>query len=102
MKQDVSILIVDDEKDSREILVELLIEEAQALKNTASNISLIDSLKHLDDEKQVAFNAMAQELYEISLELKKENAANHRQAVDEAYIKLQETCNTCHLLFRSW
>ena len=86
----------------RQQQMDLLIEEAESLKNTATMIPVIDSLKGLNDEQQVAFNAMAQELYEITVELKTENEANHHEAVDQAYIKLQKTCNTCHLLFRSW
>jgi cytochrome c556 len=80
--------------------IELLSKAANALKETAVTIPYIDSLKNLNEEDQIAFNAMANQLKELSQTLKRETEANHQKSIDATYIKLQDTCNTCHLLFR--
>jgi len=82
--------------------IELLVEETNILAQTAENIPNIASLKNLNDEDQLTFSAMANQLHDISLELQREAKANHQQALDTAYLKLQNTCNTCHKLFRNW
>ncbi len=82
--------------------IQKLVVEAKKLTATAASIPDDYSLKELTDEQQLAFNAMANQLYETSLELQSESKAGHRQAVDDAYNKLQETCHTCHSLFRNW
>ena len=78
--------------------IELLAKEALTLSQTAANLPNIDSLNNLSDEDQLAFNAMATELKDFAIELKKESDANHE--TETLYIKLQSTCNTCHQLFR--
>ncbi len=102
------ILIYDREYTELELIklsnnqIELLAEEANILAQTAKNIPNIASLKNLSDEDQVTFSAMANQLHNISLELQQKAKANHQQALDAAYLKLQNTCNTCHHLFRNW
>ena len=81
--------------------IELLAEETYILAQTAENIPNITSLKNLNDEEQLTFSAMANQLHGISMELQREAKANHQQALDAAYLKLQNTCNTCHQLFRN-
>lgn len=76
--------------------IELLANESVALSKIAANLPKIDSL--LNDEDQLTFNAMANQLRDIAMELKKESDANHE--TETLYIKLQSTCNTCHQLFR--
>lgn len=78
--------------------IELLAKETIALSKTAANLPNIVSLSKLTDEEQLTFNAMVTELSDIAIELKKESDANHE--LDNVYMKLQSTCNTCHQLFR--
>ncbi len=80
--------------------IELLIEEATTLSKTATNLPNISSLKDLNEEEQLTFNAMANQLRKIAMELKREIDSNHEDKVDAVYIKLESTCNTCHQLFR--
>lgn len=80
--------------------IELLSKAANALKETADTIPNIDSLKNLNEEDQIAFNAMANQLKELSQKLKRETETNHQKNLDATYIELQDTCNKCHLLFR--
>jgi CBS-domain-containing membrane protein len=80
--------------------VKLLVKEAAALADTTANLTNITSFKNLDDETQLAFNAMVNQLQNISEELRNATENNHQDEIDTAYIKLQETCNTCHTLFR--
>ncbi len=80
--------------------VELLVKEAAALADTTANLTNITSFKNQDDETQLAFNAMVNQLQNISEELRNATENNHQDEIDTAYIKLQETCNTCHTLFR--
>ena len=80
--------------------IELLVEEATTLVKTATNQSKIASLEKLNEEDQLTFNAMANQLRDSALELKRASDANHQSEIDAAYIKLQSTCNTCHQLFR--
>ena len=80
--------------------IELLAEAANALNETAGTIPNIDSLEKLNEEDQVAFSAMANQLKVLSQKLQRETEANHQDNIDATYIKLQDTCNTCHLLFR--
>lgn len=82
--------------------IELLFEVAKSLVETAENIPNIASLKNLSDEEQVIFNAMANQLYDITHELKGENATNNHKVLDPTYQKLEKTCKTCHRLFRDW
>ena len=82
--------------------IRLLVEEAKSLTITAAQLPEIESLKKLNEEEQLTFNAMANQLHDVALELQKDIEANHRQELDKAYIKLQDTCNTCHRLFRVW
>ena len=77
--------------------IELLAKEAITLSQTAAHLPNIASLNKMSDEEQLTFNAMAAELSDITMELKKESDANHE--TDSVYIKLQSTCNTCHQLF---
>lgn len=78
--------------------IELLAKESVALSKIAADLSNIDSLKKLNDEDQLTFNAMVSQLSDITMELKKESDANHE--TENIYIRLQSTCNTCHQLFR--
>lgn len=80
--------------------IELLIEEATTLYQTATNQPNITSLKDLSEEEQLTFNAMAHQLREIAMELKREIDSNHANEVDAVYLKLESTCNTCHQIFR--
>lgn len=80
--------------------IELLVNEAAALANIASNLPNMPSFKNMDNESQLAFNAMAKQLQNISGELEKAIENNHQDEIDAAYLKLQNTCNTCHTLFR--
>lgn len=80
--------------------IKLLIEEATKLSQTAINQPNITSLRDLSEEEQLTFNAMANQLREIAMELKREIDSNHQDKVDAVYIKLESTCNTCHRLFR--
>jgi len=80
--------------------IKRLAEVANSLTQIAANLPNIDSLKSLSEEDQMAFNAMANQLHDITQELKQESEANHSKAVDMAYEKLYKTCNTCHKLFR--
>ncbi len=80
--------------------IELLVIEAAALSKTAANLPNITSLNNLDDESQLTFNAMVNQLQNISIELKGATEHNHQDEINAAYIKLQDTCNTCHTLFR--
>ena len=80
----------------------LLVEETRELAGTAENLPDIASLKTLNEEERVTFTAMANQLYDITVEMEKAMDANHQQDLDAAYLKLQETCSTCHKLFRIW
>jgi len=80
--------------------IELLSEAAKALVETAENIPNIASLKNLSDEEQVIFNAMANQFYDITHELKVEIETNDHKAWEPTYPKLENTCKTCHRLFR--
>lgn len=82
--------------------ISLLAEEANKLANTAEDLPDIASLQSLNDEERLTFTAMANQLHDITLEMEKAINTNHQQELDEAYIKLQDTCNTCHKLFRVW
>ena len=80
----------------------LLAEEAATLASTATNLPKIESLKDMNDEDQLTFNALANQLSKLTLELKTLNEANHQVDLVPTYIKLQDTCNTCHKLFRNY
>lgn len=80
----------------------LLIEETESLSRTAGDISLIDSLKNLSEEQQAMFKSMANELNNAARQLSAADANAHEHDIEAAYIRLQETCNTCHKLFRAW
>ena len=80
--------------------IELLSEAAKALVETAENIPNIASLKNLSNEGQLIFNEMANQLYDITYELKEGHGSNIHKAWEAAYQKLKNTCKTCHRLFR--
>ena len=80
---------------------QLLVKEVKVLTEAATNMPNIESLKGLDDEEQVIFNAMANQLYEIARELEHNSETHYQESLDASYIKLQETCNTCHRIFRN-
>lgn len=80
----------------------LLVEETESLSQMANQAPFIDSLKNLDDEQQAMFKGMANELQQIARQLSEANAAGHEQDIEAGYIRLHETCNTCHRLFRAW
>jgi cytochrome c' len=80
---------------------ELLVKEVNLLTKAAANMPNIESLKILNDEEQVTFNAMANQLFEIARELQQNSETHHQASLDTSYIKLQETCNTCHEIFRN-
>lgn len=80
--------------------IELLVNEAAALAKTAADMPNITSLKNLDDESQLTFNAMVNQLQNISGELKRAVEHNHQNEINATYLKLQDTCDTCHALFR--
>ena len=80
----------------------LLVEETESLSRMANQSSVIDSLNKLNDEQQAIFKGMANELQQIARQLSEADAAGHEQEIEASYIRLQETCNTCHRLFRAW
>ncbi|MEQ8426385.1 MAG: cytochrome c [Gammaproteobacteria bacterium] len=80
----------------------LLVEETESLSRTAGDISLIDSLKKLSEEQQAMFKSMANELNDVARQLSAADVNGHEHDIETAYIRLQETCNTCHKLFRAW
>lgn len=79
----------------------LLVNEIKHLTIAAKNIPNIKSLNDLDEEEQVTFSAMANQLYESVIELQHNSKTSHQQSLTDSYIKLQETCNTCHRIFRN-
>jgi cytochrome c' len=80
--------------------IRLLSEEANTLAKTASNLPGLDSLEKLSDEERVSFNALANQLSDITKKLVKVSQTNHQDEIISTYIELQETCNACHQLFR--
>lgn len=72
--------------------IELLVEETNTLVGIAKEIDLTD-------EDQLTFNAMANQIHELTLEL--EEKFHHQSDLIPTYIKMQETCNTCHQIFRN-
>lgn len=80
---------------------ELLVKEVNLLTKVAANMPKIESLKTLNDEEQVTFNAMANQLLETARELQQNSETHHQKMLDASYIKLQKTCNTCHKIFRN-
>ena len=72
--------------------IELLIDEINTLVEVAPTL-------HLGDEDQVTFNAMANQLHKLTQEL--QIKSQHREDLIPTYIKMQETCNTCHQIFRN-
>ena len=103
----IRILIFDREYTELELRkltskqLKLLVNEIQSLTKAASNMPDIESLKGLNDEEQVTFNAMANQLYETVRELQHNIESHHQGTMNDSYIKLQETCNTCHRIFRN-
>ncbi len=81
---------------------ELLVEQAESLSSIAASSSLIDSLQQLDVEEQARFSELANELSLIARTISEDNKAGHYSEVDAGYMRLQETCNQCHQLFRDW
>lgn len=71
--------------------VELLAKETKILVNLAKNIDI-------NDEDKLTFNAMANQIYDLSRKL--ENKFHHHEDLIPIYIKMQDTCNTCHKIFR--
>ncbi len=82
--------------------IEQLSEAAKDLVKLADNIPNVASLKNLSDEEQIIFNAMANQLYDITHEFIGENETNNYEALAPTYQKLINTCKTCHHLFRNW
>lgn len=80
--------------------IELLSEAAKALVEIAENIPDIASLKNLSDEGQIIFSKMANQLYDITYELKEGHGSNRHIVWEPTYQKLENTCKTCHRLFR--
>lgn len=80
----------------------LLVEETESLSRMAGDISLIDSLKNLSEEQQAMFKGMANELEHVARQLSAADKDGHEHDIEAAYTRLQETCNTCHQLFRAW
>ncbi len=83
-------------QDLTEKQIELLSEEANTLVDTAENMN---SFQNISDEDQLTFNAMANQLHDLTQELK--NKSHHRTDLIPSYIKMQDTCNTCHQIFRN-
>lgn len=83
-------------QDLTEKQIELLAEEAKTLVSTAANSG---SFLNLNDEDQLTFNAMANQLHDLTREL--ESKSHHQTDLIPTYIKMQETCNTCHQIFRN-
>ncbi len=72
--------------------IELLVEETNTLSGIATTLNL-------DEEEQLTFNAMADQLHELTHELASKN--HYQKDLIPTYIKMQETCNTCHRIFRN-
>jgi hypothetical protein len=84
-----------EQQDLTEKQIELLVEETKALVGTAAHSS---SFLNLKDEDQLTFNAMANQLHNLTQELK--SKLHHQADLIPTYIKMQDTCNTCHRIFR--
>ncbi|GJM04174.1 MAG: hypothetical protein DHS20C09_01650 [marine bacterium B5-7] len=80
--------------------LELLIKETTTLSQTAIKQPNITALKGLNEEEQLTFDAMANQLRVIAMKLKSEIDSDHQEEIEAVYIKLESTCNACHQLFR--
>ena len=82
--------------------IELLIQTASELTQTAENLPNITADPDLSDSDQITFRAMAAQLYRETRNLQEAYDAGQSQALEPAYQRLHETCNACHRLFRDW
>lgn len=79
--------------------IELLINAANELRDSAENLTNITSNK-LDETDVTTFRAMANQLHRETLNLQEEINSSHYQDIRLSYRRLRETCNACHQLFR--
>jgi len=85
-----------------------LIEAVEELLFYAELMSIAVPATELEENKAVVFRAMASQLYDEALNIQQltrnydlhitDNSQEH--ILDQAFVRLSQTCNACHQLFR--
>lgn len=86
----------------RAIQIDRLVGVASELVSNTNKLTDIAGESGLDEEEQLTFIAMANQLYKEALNLQHDVKSNQKENINASNQRLRDTCNTCHKLFRSW
>ena len=95
--RDVTLTLVDE---LREDYMQSLIDAAGDLVYAAETLSLQGPIDNLTERDETEFRNLAGRFYENAVNLHLRAMDSNFMEMDSAYKNLDETCNSCHRLFR--
>ena len=88
------------DEDSKGFLLELL-NTVEIVARSAESLKQAKKLEHLSDDQYVGFKALADHLYSEAIHIDLNAKLMNIEQMNEAFLNLNQTCISCHKLFRS-
>ena len=88
------------DEDSKAFLIELL-NTVELVARSAQSLKQAKKLEHLSDEQFVGFKALAEHLYSEAIYIDMNAKKMNVEEMNKAFLNLNQTCISCHKLFRS-
>jgi cytochrome c556 len=88
------------DNDSKEFL-QKLIDTVGVVASSAESLKKTDKINHLNDEQLSRYTELADQLYGEAIEIDINARQMNVEETNEAFLNLNQTCISCHKLFRS-
>jgi cytochrome c556 len=88
------------DNDSKEFL-QKLIDTVGVVASSAESLKQTDKIDHLNDEQWSKYTKLTDQLYGEAIEIDINARQMNVEEMNEAFLNLNQTCISCHKLFRS-
>lgn len=88
------------DNESKEFLQEL-IDTIGVVASSAESLKQSDKIDHLNDEQLSRYTALTDQLYSEAIEIDINARQMNVEEMNQAFLNLNQTCISCHKLFRS-
>jgi len=88
------------DNDSKEFL-QKLIDTVGVVASSAESLKQADKIDHLNDEQWSKYTKLTDQLYSEAVEIDINARQMNLEEMNDAFLNLNQTCISCHKLFRS-
>jgi cytochrome c556 len=88
------------DNDSKEFL-QKLIDTVGVVASSAESLKQTDKIDHLNDEQWSKYTKLTDQLYSEAIEIDINARQMNVEEMNEAFLNLNQTCISCHKLFRN-